>query len=102
MQNADLGLGALLEDQVVVVLEHVVALDTTLVVVVVDQAAHRGHVAAVLHHHVRLEVQHLDVVSAGALGLAEPEETGTTFVENAVIKAHAAAAVARPKKSPDC
>lgn len=37
----------------------------------------------------------LDVVSAGALDLAEPEETGTTFVENALIKAHAAAAVAR-------
>jgi XTP/dITP diphosphohydrolase len=31
-----------------------------------------------------------DVVSAGELGLAEPEETGTTFVENAVIKAVAA------------
>jgi XTP/dITP diphosphohydrolase len=37
----------------------------------------------------------LDVVSAGALGLAEPEETGTTFVENALIKAHAAAAAAQ-------
>lgn len=33
----------------------------------------------------------LDCVSAGSLGLAEPEETGTTFVENALIKAHAAA-----------
>jgi XTP/dITP diphosphohydrolase len=33
----------------------------------------------------------LDIVSAGALGLPEPEETGTTFVENARIKAHAAA-----------
>lgn len=33
----------------------------------------------------------LDIVSAGELGLAEPEETGTTFVENARIKAHAAA-----------
>ncbi|GHE54236.1 non-canonical purine NTP pyrophosphatase [Camelimonas fluminis] len=30
-------------------------------------------------------------VSAGELGLAEPEETGTTFAENAAIKAHAAA-----------
>lgn len=30
-------------------------------------------------------------VSAGELGLPEPEETGTTFVENALIKAHAAA-----------
>lgn len=33
----------------------------------------------------------LELVSAGALGLPEPEETGTSFVENARIKAHAAA-----------
>ncbi|WP_310531660.1 RdgB/HAM1 family non-canonical purine NTP pyrophosphatase [Novosphingobium sp.] len=33
----------------------------------------------------------VDCISAGALGLAEPEETGTTFVENALIKARAAA-----------
>lgn len=33
----------------------------------------------------------LDIVSAGELELPEPEETGTTFVENARIKAHAAA-----------
>jgi XTP/dITP diphosphohydrolase len=33
----------------------------------------------------------LDIVSAGELDLDEPEETGTTFVENARIKAHAAA-----------
>ena len=33
----------------------------------------------------------VDVVSAGDLGLAEPEETGTTFVDNALLKAHAAA-----------
>ncbi|WP_196260349.1 RdgB/HAM1 family non-canonical purine NTP pyrophosphatase [Pelagibacterium limicola] len=33
----------------------------------------------------------LDIVSAGELGLDEPEETGTTFVENARLKAHAAA-----------
>jgi XTP/dITP diphosphohydrolase len=32
------------------------------------------------------------VVSAGELGLPEPEETGTTFAENALIKARAAAA----------
>jgi XTP/dITP diphosphohydrolase len=31
------------------------------------------------------------VVSAGALGLAEPEETGATFEENAALKARAAA-----------
>lgn len=33
----------------------------------------------------------LDLVSAGDLGLPEPDETGTTFVENARIKAHTAA-----------
>jgi XTP/dITP diphosphohydrolase len=34
---------------------------------------------------------HLDLLSAGQLGLPEPDETGTTFIENARIKAHAAA-----------
>ena len=33
----------------------------------------------------------LNLVSAAELGLPEPEETGTTFVENARLKAHAAA-----------
>lgn len=33
----------------------------------------------------------LTVIPAGALGLPEPEETGTTFAENAAIKALAAA-----------
>ena len=33
----------------------------------------------------------LDIVSAGDLKLPEPEETGTTFIENARLKAHAAA-----------
>ncbi|MCD7058464.1 RdgB/HAM1 family non-canonical purine NTP pyrophosphatase [Pelagibacterium xiamenense] len=33
----------------------------------------------------------LAITSAGELGLPEPEETGTTFVENARLKAHAAA-----------
>ncbi|WP_324742945.1 RdgB/HAM1 family non-canonical purine NTP pyrophosphatase [Tsuneonella sp. CC-YZS046] len=33
----------------------------------------------------------LDCISAGALGLPEPPETGKTFIENALIKAHAAA-----------
>lgn len=33
----------------------------------------------------------LELTSAGELGLPEPEETGTSFVENARIKAHAAA-----------
>lgn len=38
-----------------------------------------------------LEPFGIEVVSAGALGLPEPEETETTFVGNARIKAHAAA-----------
>ena len=33
----------------------------------------------------------MDVVSAAELDLPEPEETGTTFAENALIKAHAGA-----------
>lgn len=33
----------------------------------------------------------LELTSAGALSLPEPEETGTTFAENARLKAHAAA-----------
>ena len=33
----------------------------------------------------------LDCISAGSLGLPEPPETGKTFVENALIKARAAA-----------
>jgi len=36
----------------------------------------------------------MECLSAGELGLPEPEETGTTFVENALIKAHAAAKAA--------
>jgi XTP/dITP diphosphohydrolase len=32
----------------------------------------------------------VEAVSAGELGLPEPEETGSTFIENARIKAHAA------------
>lgn len=38
-----------------------------------------------------LEPYGLDCLSAGSLGLPEPPETGTTFVENALIKARAAA-----------
>ena len=38
-----------------------------------------------------LEPHGLEVVSAGDLGLAEPEETGTTFIANAELKALAAA-----------
>jgi len=37
----------------------------------------------------------VEVVSAGALGLPEPEETGTTFGANAELKALAAATAAR-------
>ena len=33
----------------------------------------------------------IEAVSAGDLGLAEPEETGSTFIANALIKAQAAA-----------
>ena len=36
----------------------------------------------------------LTLVSAGELGLAEPEETGTSFAENARLKAHFAATAA--------
>ena len=38
-----------------------------------------------------LAPQHISIVSAAALGLAEPEETGATFAENAGLKARAAA-----------
>ena len=33
----------------------------------------------------------IEPVSAGELGLPEPEETGTSFAENALLKAHASA-----------
>ncbi|MCC6479503.1 MAG: RdgB/HAM1 family non-canonical purine NTP pyrophosphatase [Sphingomonadaceae bacterium] len=38
-----------------------------------------------------LEPFGIEPVSASDLGLPEPEETGTTFAENALLKAHAAA-----------
>ncbi len=38
-----------------------------------------------------LEPYGLKCISAGSLGLPEPEETGTTFAENALIKARASA-----------
>ena len=38
-----------------------------------------------------LEPYGMKCISAGSLGLPEPAETGTTFVENALIKARAAA-----------
>jgi XTP/dITP diphosphohydrolase len=37
----------------------------------------------------------IDAVSAGELGLAEPEETGASFADNARIKAQAAASAAK-------
>lgn len=37
----------------------------------------------------------IECLSAGQLGLPEPDETGTTFVENALLKAHAAAKAAQ-------
>ncbi len=37
----------------------------------------------------------IDCISAGELGLPEPAETGTTFAENALIKARAAAVAAQ-------
>jgi XTP/dITP diphosphohydrolase len=42
-----------------------------------------------------LERFELDVVSAASLGLAEPEETGLSFIENAELKARAASTVAQ-------
>jgi XTP/dITP diphosphohydrolase len=38
---------------------------------------------------VLLNQKNLELVNAGDLGLAEPEETGTTFAENALLKARA-------------
>ena len=40
---------------------------------------------------VLLEPYGMQLISAADLGLPEPEETGTTFAENALLKAHAAA-----------
>ena len=41
-----------------------------------------------------LEPYGIEAVSAGELGLGEPDETGTTFIANALIKAQAAAQAA--------
>jgi len=44
----------------------------------------------------------LDCVSAGSLGVAEPDETGTTFEANAILKArHTCAATGRPSLADD-
>lgn len=47
-------------------------------------------------HEIRalLEPFGIEPVSAGDLGLPEPEETGTTFRDNALLKAHASASAA--------
>jgi XTP/dITP diphosphohydrolase len=68
----------------------------------VSEAAHRritGRLVIATHNPGKLaEMRELlspygiDATSAGELGLAEPEETGTTFRDNAGIKAQAAAA----------
>ena len=42
----------------------------------------------------------VDAVSAGSLGLPEPEETGASFQANAELKALAAADGARPRGRP--
>jgi XTP/dITP diphosphohydrolase len=43
----------------------------------------------------------VEAVSAGALGLPEPEETGDSFEANAALKAHAAAASGLPALADD-
>ncbi len=43
----------------------------------------------------------MQVISAGELGLPEPAETGTTFAENALIKARAAATAGHPALADD-
>jgi XTP/dITP diphosphohydrolase len=43
----------------------------------------------------------MDVISAGELGLPEPAETGTSFAENALIKARSAAAAGYPALADD-
>ncbi len=70
-----------------------------------QSAAHRrleGRIVIATHNSGKLrELRELlspygiEAVSAGELGLAEPEETGTSFRANARIKAQAAAAAAK-------
>ena len=61
-----------------------------------------GRIVAATHNKGKLaefrdlfEPNGIEVVGAGALGLPEPEETGDTFVANALIKARAATEAAR-------
>ena len=70
-----------------------------------NEQSHRrlvGQIVAATHNKGKLaefrdlfEPRGIEVVGAGALGLPEPEETGDTFVANALIKAHAAVEAAR-------
>lgn len=60
-------------------------LGTSRLVIATHNAGKLREISALLAPH------GIDCVSAGELGLAEPEETGTTFIENALLKAHAAA-----------
>jgi XTP/dITP diphosphohydrolase len=66
-----------------------------------SKSAHRtlsGRVVIATHNQGKLKEMRellapygIDLVSAGSLGLPEPDETGHMFAENAAIKAHAAA-----------
>jgi XTP/dITP diphosphohydrolase len=66
-----------------------------------DKAAHRkleGRLVIATHNPGKLKEMRallspygIEAISAGELGLPEPEETGTTFIANALIKARAAA-----------
>jgi XTP/dITP diphosphohydrolase len=66
-----------------------------------NKAAHRrleGRLVVATHNPGKLREMRallspygVEAVSAGDLGLPEPEETGTTFIDNALIKARAAA-----------
>jgi XTP/dITP diphosphohydrolase len=70
-----------------------------------NEQSHRrlaGQIVAATHNKGKLaefrdllEPRGIEVVGAGALGLPEPEETGDTFVANALIKAHSAVEAAR-------
>ena len=61
------------------------ALDSGKLVIATHNAGKLKEISALLAPH------GVECISAGALGLPEPAETGTTFVENALIKARAAA-----------
>jgi XTP/dITP diphosphohydrolase len=60
-------------------------LGSATLVIATHNAGKLKEIAALLAPH------GVECISAGALGLPEPAETGKTFVENALLKAHAAA-----------